>query len=121
MKTLKLLTCSGPMTLAMVLSLAATAMADTGDLQARRDQGSAVIKKLNQGNSQPVLEAMRSEFPFLADATEAYALGDVWGRTVLDDRTRQIAAVAAFAAGESQCVLDRGLVRPVDQRRRQCV
>lgn len=41
---------------------------------------------------------MRQEFPFLAEATEAYALGDVWGRHVLDDRTRQLAAVAAMAA-----------------------
>ncbi len=41
---------------------------------------------------------MRKEFPFLAEATEAYALGDVWSRPDLDDRTRQLAAVAAFAA-----------------------
>ena len=41
---------------------------------------------------------MRQEFPFLAEATEAYALGDVWSRTGLDSRTRQLAAVAAFAA-----------------------
>jgi 4-carboxymuconolactone decarboxylase len=41
---------------------------------------------------------MRSEFPFLAQATQAYALGDVWSRPGLDDRTRQLAAVAAFAA-----------------------
>lgn len=41
---------------------------------------------------------MRSEFPFLAEALEAYALGDVWSRPQLDDRTRQLAAVSAFAA-----------------------
>lgn len=41
---------------------------------------------------------MRQEFPFLADATEAYALGDVWARPRLDNRTRQLAAVAAFAS-----------------------
>lgn len=34
----------------------------------------------------------------MAEATEAYALGDVWSRQELDDRTRQLAAVAAFAA-----------------------
>ncbi len=44
------------------------------------------------------LERMRQEFPFLAEATEAYALGDVWSRPGLDNRTRQLAAVAAFAA-----------------------
>lgn len=41
---------------------------------------------------------MGREFPFLAEATEAYALGDVWSRPGLDDRTRQLAAVATFAA-----------------------
>lgn len=41
---------------------------------------------------------MREEFPFLAEATEAYALGDVWSRPGLDNRTRQLAAVAAMAA-----------------------
>lgn len=45
-----------------------------------------------------MLEGLREEFPFLADAISSYALGDVWGRTVLDDRTRQIATVTAFAA-----------------------
>jgi 4-carboxymuconolactone decarboxylase len=64
----------------------------------RRAQGSAVIRKLNNGATQPNLEAMRREFPFLAEVTEAYALGDVWSRSGLDDRTRQLAAVAAFAA-----------------------
>lgn len=64
----------------------------------RRDRGSAVIRSLNNGTTQPTLERMRTEFPFLADATEAYALGDVWSRPGLDNRTRQLAAVAAFAA-----------------------
>ena len=54
--------------------------------------------KLNNGVPQQTLERMREEFPFLAEATEAYALGDVWSRPGLDDRTRQLAAVAAFAA-----------------------
>ena len=61
-------------------------------------QGEQVLKDLNRGRSQPVFEAMRREFPFLADATAGYALGDVWGRTVLDVRTRQLSAMAAFAA-----------------------
>lgn len=60
--------------------------------------GEQVLKELNRGRSQPVFEAMRREFPFLADATAGYALGDVWGRTVLDVRTRQLSAMAAFAA-----------------------
>lgn len=72
------------------------AFAETTD--ERRDRGSAVIRSLNNGTTQPTLERMRTEFPFLADATEAYALGDVWSRPGLDNRTRQLAAVAAFAA-----------------------
>ena len=64
----------------------------------RKERGAAVIRQLNNGMTQPTLEGMRREFPFLAEATEAYALGDVWSRPGLDDRTRQLAAIAAFAA-----------------------
>jgi 4-carboxymuconolactone decarboxylase len=64
----------------------------------RRKRGEAVVRSLNKGEPQQALERMRQEFPFLAEATEAYALGDVWSRTGLDSRTRQLAAVAAFAA-----------------------
>ena len=67
-------------------------------LEERRERGAAVIRTLNNGVTQPNLERMRQEFPFLADATEAYALGDVWARPGLDNRTRQLAAVAVFAA-----------------------
>lgn len=67
-------------------------------VEERRERGAAVIRSLNNGMTQPNLEAMRQEFPFLAEATEAYALGDVWSRPGLDNRTRQLAAVAAFAA-----------------------
>jgi 4-carboxymuconolactone decarboxylase len=56
------------------------------------------LRTLNAGNAQPTLEGLRRDFPFLADAITGYALGDVWGRPGLDHRTRQIAAVAAFAA-----------------------
>ncbi len=64
----------------------------------RRQRGEAVVRSLNEGQPQPALEALRREFPFLADATERYALGEVWARPGLDARTRQIATVAAFAA-----------------------
>ncbi|WP_249979158.1 carboxymuconolactone decarboxylase family protein [Vreelandella olivaria] len=66
--------------------------------EARSERGAEVIRNLNQGADQPNLEAMREEFPFLAEATEAYALGDVWSRSGLDDRTRQLTAVAVMAA-----------------------
>lgn len=64
----------------------------------RLQRGDAVIRSLNDGRPQPNLERMREEFPFLADATEGYALGEVWSRPGLDARTRQLAAVAVFAA-----------------------
>ncbi|CAN7369724.1 carboxymuconolactone decarboxylase family protein [Bosea sp. LjRoot237] len=64
----------------------------------RRKRGEAVVRSLNNGAPQQALEHMRPEFPFLTEATEAYALGDVWSRPGLDSRTRQLAAVAAFAA-----------------------
>lgn len=79
----------------MLAASPAFAQAPTDD---RLDRGAAVISRLNQGQSQPTLEAMRLEFPFLAEATQGYALGEVWSRPGLDDRTRQLAAVAAFAA-----------------------
>lgn len=71
-------------------------VADTTEQRLQR--GDAVIRGLNNGAPQPTLERMRQEFPFLAEATQGYALGDVWSRPGLDNRTRQIAAVAVFAA-----------------------
>ena len=86
-------------TAAVGLLLAATSASARAEItQERRQRGDAVIRSLNNGVSQPTLERMRREFPFLADATEAYALGDVWSRPGLDPRTRQLAAVAAFAS-----------------------
>ena len=64
----------------------------------RRKRGEDTIRTLNSGGTQPTLEGLRREFPFLADALTDYALGDVWSRSELDHRTRQLAAVAAFAA-----------------------
>jgi 4-carboxymuconolactone decarboxylase len=64
----------------------------------RQKRGEDMIRTLNAGREQPTLEGLRREFPFLADAIAGYALGDVWARPVLDHRTRQLAAVAAFAA-----------------------
>ncbi|RWK60315.1 carboxymuconolactone decarboxylase family protein [Mesorhizobium sp.] len=67
-------------------------------LEERLQRGDAVVRSLNNGAPQPALERMRQEFPFLAGATQGYALGDVWSRPGLDNRTRQLAAVAVFAA-----------------------
>mgnify|MGYP006180492205 FL=1 len=64
----------------------------------RRSKGEAVITALSGGAGQPVLQAMHADFPFLASATTDFALGEVWGRSELDARTRQLATVAVFAA-----------------------
>lgn len=85
--------------LAAALALtAASTSAQASTTQERLQKGDAVILSLNKGQPQQTLERMRQEFPFLADATQGYALGDVWSRPGLDNRTRQLAAVAAFAA-----------------------
>jgi 4-carboxymuconolactone decarboxylase len=83
---------------AALLFAAIPATAVTQTTEQRRQRGDAVLRSLNNGAPQPVLERMRREFPFLAEATEGYALGDVWARPGLDNRTRQLAAVAVFAA-----------------------
>jgi 4-carboxymuconolactone decarboxylase len=79
-----------------IAAMPAPAIAESSE--ERRKRGEAVVHSLNNGGPQQALERMRQEFPFLAEATEAYALGDVWSRPGLDSRTRQLAAVAAFAA-----------------------
>ncbi len=84
--------------LAAVPAMPAPALASALTTEERVKRGGEVISRLNNGQPQPTLERMREEFPFLAEATEAYALGDVWARPGLDARTRQLAAVAAFAA-----------------------
>ena len=81
-------------TLQAMMAASAAAQAP-GD---RLERGDAVIRNLNKGQAQPALERMRQEFPFLATATQSYALGEVWSRPGLDSRTRQLAAVAALAA-----------------------
>ena len=82
--------------LAAVLFIPTAAISQT--TEERLQRGDAVVRSLNNGVPQPTLERMRQEFPFLAEATEGYALGDVWSRPGLDNRTRQLAAVAVFAA-----------------------
>lgn len=83
---------------ATALFLAAPVPAPAETTEERLKRGDAVIRSLNRGAPQPALERLRQEFPFLAEATEGYALGDVWSRTGLDGRTRQLATVTAFAA-----------------------
>ncbi|OEC36385.1 4-carboxymuconolactone decarboxylase [Pseudomonas cuatrocienegasensis] len=83
----------------LVLVFLATACLDARATEdSRRSKGEAVIAELSGGAGQPVLQALHKDFPFLASATTDYALGEVWGRSELDARTRQLATVAVFAA-----------------------
>ena len=74
------------------------AQANPAAADPRVARGEQMLLELNRGKPQPTYEAMRSQFPFLAEATAGYALGSVWDRKVLDARTRQLSAMAAFAA-----------------------
>jgi 4-carboxymuconolactone decarboxylase len=66
--------------------------------QSRRERGDRVTNKLSGAAGQPVLDDLHQDFPSLADAITDYSLGEVWSRRGLDDRTRQLATIAAFAA-----------------------
>lgn len=46
----------------------------------------------------PFLDELERDNPFLSNAIAAFATGEVFDRTVLDLRTRQIAVATAFAA-----------------------
>jgi 4-carboxymuconolactone decarboxylase len=81
-----------------MLAGSAAAIANPQRLDDRLRRGDDVIRSLNNGRPQANLERLRQEFPFLAEATEGYALGEVWSRPGLDNRTRQLAAVAVMAA-----------------------
>lgn len=82
---------------------APVAMANPENPDIRQQRGAHVIRTLNNCQPQQNVEGMRLEFPFLAQATEGYALGEVWSRPGSDNRTRQLAAVAVMAAlGERQ-------------------
>jgi 4-carboxymuconolactone decarboxylase len=104
-RTITALICTFVALLVAFLPLVATAQTQpetTAQTQlenpSRRERGNQVINKLTGGAGQPVLDALRRDFPFLADAIVDYSLGEVWSRQGLDDRTRQLATVAAFAA-----------------------
>jgi 4-carboxymuconolactone decarboxylase len=92
------MSCVAVAAFALQLPLSASTGPAHSSEQERLRRGEEIVTSLNAGKTQPTLEALRRDFPFLADAITGYALGDVWGRPVLDHRTRQLATVAAFAA-----------------------
>jgi 4-carboxymuconolactone decarboxylase len=65
----------------------------------RRQRGEAIVSHLTNGAPRPPsLDALERDFPFLSNAVNAFAVGEIFDRTVLDVRTRQLALCAAFAA-----------------------
>lgn len=65
----------------------------------RRARGEAIVRHLTNGAPRPAsLDALEREFPFLSNAVNAFAVGEIFDREVLDIRTRQLALCAAFAA-----------------------
>ena len=78
-------------------------MTDTIDMQQttaeRAARGKAIIKELAGDTPHPIsLDALARDFPFLSNAVNAFAVGEIFDRTVLDVRTRQLALCTAFAA-----------------------
>lgn len=78
------------------LVLSTPAAAQPADPRAAR--GLEVISELSGGRGQPVLDALRRDFPPLGDAVLNFALGDIFGRKDIDVRTRQLAMMSAMAA-----------------------
>jgi 4-carboxymuconolactone decarboxylase len=64
----------------------------------RIKRGLDVVSTLSGGKGQPVLDALRRDFPPLGDAVAGFALGDIFGRKEIDIRARQLAMMSAMAA-----------------------
>ncbi|NMG18532.1 carboxymuconolactone decarboxylase family protein [Brasilonema bromeliae] len=69
------------------------------ETQIRQERGERVLNSLTGGNGLPPhFQQLQKDFPELADLTLKYSLGDIWGREVLDNKTRQLVSLAGFAA-----------------------
>jgi 4-carboxymuconolactone decarboxylase len=65
--------------------------------ETRRLRGEEIVRVLSGGAPPASVRALEKEFPFLSNAVNAYAVGEIFARDILDVRTRQLALVAAFA------------------------
>ena len=69
------------------------------ETKTRQERGEKVLNSLSGGKGLPPhFVQLQKDFPELADMTLKYSLGDIWGREVLDNKTRQLVALAGFAA-----------------------
>jgi 4-carboxymuconolactone decarboxylase len=65
----------------------------------RQERGEKVMNSFSGGKGLPPhFVQLQKDFPELADLTLKYAVGDIWGREILDNKTRQLVALAGFAA-----------------------
>jgi 4-carboxymuconolactone decarboxylase len=65
----------------------------------RHARGLEIVNHLTDGAPRPPsLDALERDYPFLSNAVTAFAVGEIFDRTVLDIRTRQLALCTAFAA-----------------------
>jgi 4-carboxymuconolactone decarboxylase len=65
----------------------------------RQERGEKVMNSFSGGKGLPShFKQLQKDFPELADMTLKYAVGDIWGREVLDNKTRQLVSLAGFAA-----------------------
>jgi 4-carboxymuconolactone decarboxylase len=65
----------------------------------RQERGEKVMNSFSGGKGLPPhFVQLQKDFPELADLTLKYAVGDIWGREVLDNKTRQLISLAGFAA-----------------------
>jgi 4-carboxymuconolactone decarboxylase len=66
--------------------------------QSRFDRGAKRLTEVVGGAGMQVIELLRRVSPDMARYTIEYSYGDIYARGTLDDRSRQIAAVAALSA-----------------------
>jgi 4-carboxymuconolactone decarboxylase len=100
------LTVAGIITLAVagIIFISSTIQAQESVAQpsatlTRQERGEGVLNSLSGGKGLPShFVQLRQDFPELADLTLKYSLGDIWGRDVLDNKTRQLVSLAGFAA-----------------------
>ena len=80
--------------------IAMTNQIDPNQTTAQRiERGHEIVRELANGARRPSsLDDLERDFPFLSNAVTAFAVGEIFDRTVLDVRTRQIALCTAFAA-----------------------
>ena len=71
----------------------------SSEMLSRRQRGEAVLHSLTGGKGLPPhFQQLQQDFPELADLALTNALGEIWGREVLNPKTRQLVSLAGFAA-----------------------